>query len=428
MDNIKQYKIMDIIGQGGIGVVYKARDTVIGRNVAIKMMTTAHLTDEKLKKRFYQEAQTLGSLTHPHIVTLFDAGEYEHNPYLVFEYLEGRDFKYLLANDCLPATEQVLSFMIDICQALHYCHERGIVHRDIKPANIFNLKAGGVKLLDFGIAHLRDNFLTVTGDFLGTLYYTSPEQYQGKSIDHRTDIFSFGIVLYEFLTGKRPFGGESKQEISKNIVQAEPAFFKPLNNNLPDFTFAILENALAKKPDDRYQTTLEIAQDLDRVLQIVKYKKSRIKQNITSPADSEIDPDRKVKPNFFTNLPAQDPQKTVGAFPETIKDGESTPRNQDPGADLTDREKTTPPTLLQMTIPVEKPGDSSGKETFSSPQQDLKSNDRTAIDTNNDTDQDTAPSKPSPPRDNLEATVDVRRNKFARMMKKFLIRLLSRRK
>ncbi|MBN2381500.1 protein kinase [bacterium] len=262
---IGKYKIVTVIGKGGMGTVFKAVDTVIKRNVAIKMMTQSSFDQETARKRFFREAQAIGHLTHPNIITIYDVGEYENMPYLVVEYLDGQDLKTMLRVGHKLSTIDIIGILIDVCDALDYSHKNNIIHRDIKPANIFVLKNKSVKLMDFGVAKIDDVDLTQTGTILGTIHYMSPEQVKGKGIDHRSDIFSLGVVIYEIFSQKRPFEGDSFTSILSHILFSEPEPFQPLDQSLPPVLSSIINKALAKDPNERYQSASELQLDLTKL-------------------------------------------------------------------------------------------------------------------------------------------------------------------
>ena len=226
-----RYEIRSLLGAGGMGEVYLARDTRLGRDVALKILPAVFSTDEQRLHRFEQEAQAAGALNHPNIVAIYDVGTGEESPYVVSELLRGESLRELLAKNPLPA-RKAIDYALQIAQGLMAAHERGIVHRDLKPENLFVTTEGRVKILDFGLAKLTEpqiaaminsdaptiRVITDAGAVMGTAGYMSPEQVRGQAVDHRSDIFSFGVVLYEMLTGERPFRGESAVETMNAIL------------------------------------------------------------------------------------------------------------------------------------------------------------------------------------------------------------------
>jgi serine/threonine protein kinase len=262
---IGKYEVVEILGKGGMGVVYKAMDPRIGRLVAIKMMTGGFAENPDLLKRFYREAQSTGMLQHPNIVIVYDLGDQEGNPYLVMEFLEGEALDKKISRREEISIVDKIGYIIQACNGLNYAHQRGIVHRDIKPANLMLLKNGDVKIVDFGIARIGDTSLTRTGQVVGTITYMSPEQINAKVVDGRTDIFSLGVVLYELLTYSLPFDGKDTASTLLKIIHEPPP---PLKNYLPVYPPELEEvvlRALAKERDDRYSTAEDLAFDLSRI-------------------------------------------------------------------------------------------------------------------------------------------------------------------
>lgn len=260
-----KYEILELVGRGGMGVVYKAVDPEIGRLVGIKMMTSAVIGDPVLLKRFYREAQSAGKLRHPNIVTIYDLGVQEAMPYIVMEFLEGESLDVALRSGRPLLLEKKLSIVIQVCNALAYAHEQNIVHRDIKPGNVMLLKDDTIKLVDFGIARIGAEYVTRTGQLMGSIQYMSPEQVHGAHVDLRTDIFSTGVLLYQMLTNALPFEGKDAGATLLKIVH-DPA--PPLDRFLKDYPVeldSILQRALAKQPGERYQTATELAFDLSNV-------------------------------------------------------------------------------------------------------------------------------------------------------------------
>ena len=259
---IGKYDVLGIIGRGGMGVVYQAMDPHLDRRVAIKMITAAFSENSDMLKRFFREAQSLGSLQHPNIVTVFDLGDFHGNPYFVMEYLEGEGLDSVLSSRRQLNLLEKISIVVQVCSGLGYAHRRGVIHRDIKPANIMISKDGGVKIFDFGIAHAGQNSVTRTGEVLGTLRYMAPEQVNSKGVDSRTDLFATGVVLYQLITDHLPFDGDNTAATLMKIVNEAPP---PLSNFLsvfPPEIEQILGRALAKNPDDRYESADEFAFEL----------------------------------------------------------------------------------------------------------------------------------------------------------------------
>ena len=267
---IGKYEVAGVIGRGGMGVVYKAVDPQIGRFVAIKMITAGFSGDQDLLKRFYREARSTGSLQNPNIVTVFDLGEQDGNPYLVMEYLEGTSLESILSTHRPLSLMAKLRIILDVCHGLSYAHQRGIIHRDIKPANIMVANDGAVKIVDFGIAHIGDKGMTRTGQVVGSLSFMSPEQLEGKTIDARTDLFSTGVLLYELITNILPFEGESTAATLMKIIHEPPPPLKNFVDNCPPELETIIMRALAKNRDERYTSADDFALDVGQLLEQVK--------------------------------------------------------------------------------------------------------------------------------------------------------------
>src|SRR5216683_2223186 len=271
------YEILSSIGAGGMGEVYRARDTRLDRIVAIKVLPT-HLADRsELRERFEREARTIASLNHPHICTLFDIGQQDGIDYLVMEYLEGETLAQRLQKGPLPL-EQVLQFAIEIADALDKAHRKGVTHRDLKPGNIMLTKTG-TKLLDFGLAKLRQDAapaiplsrlptatakdaLTQEGTILGTLQYMAPEQLEAKEVDARTDIFAFGAVVYEMATGKRSFEGMSQASVIGAILKDDPPPISSLQPMTPPALDHVVKRCLVKEADERWQSANDLTNEL----------------------------------------------------------------------------------------------------------------------------------------------------------------------
>ena len=270
LTKIGKYEVIEIIGKGGMGVVYKAMDNLIERLVAIKMMTGGFAENPDLLKRFYREAKSTGMLHHPNIVIVYELGDHEGSPYLVMEYLEGEPLDKIIAARRDVSMVEKLGYMIQCCSGLGYAHQRGIVHRDIKPANLMVLKDGNCKLVDFGIARIGDNSMTRTGQVVGTISYMSPEQINAQVVDGRADIFSAGIMLYELLTGALPFDSKDTASTLLKIIHEDPPPLKNYIQNYPPDLDEVMKKALAKDREDRYATADDFAFDLSRVQEQLK--------------------------------------------------------------------------------------------------------------------------------------------------------------
>lgn len=260
-----RYEVISELGQGAMGVVYKARDPLIDRVVAIKTINLglAQEDKEEYEGRFYQEAKAAGRLNHPNIVTIYDVGKSGDIAYIAMEFLHGCELRDLMRENGKLPVDQVLDMVAQVASGLAYAHEHGIVHRDIKPSNIMVIRDGHVKITDFGIARMASSAVrTQTGMVLGSPKYMSPEQVLGKVIDQRSDIFSLGVMLYEMLTGESPFMGENVNAIMFQTLNSMPAAPGTLNSAVPDMLNFIVAKALAKELDDRYQNAKDFATDL----------------------------------------------------------------------------------------------------------------------------------------------------------------------
>lgn len=259
---IGKYEILDLIGRGGMGVVYKARDTVLGRLVALKVMTSDLAGQSEVQIRFLREARSVAVLQHPNIVVVHELGEHEGNPFIAMEYLDGEPLDRLIRNRAPLTVLEKVDIILQVAKALQYAHDKGVIHRDVKPGNIMRMGDGSVKVVDFGIAHLADQTITKTGMVLGTLAYLAPEQLNGEGIDRRTDIFSLGVVLYQLLSGRLPFEGASTAEVMRKILLEAPPPLPPMDDvNRPELQ-PIINRALAKQRDRRYQTCAELGGEL----------------------------------------------------------------------------------------------------------------------------------------------------------------------
>ena len=275
-----RYEIMKELGKGAMGVVYLGEDPTIHRKVAIKTMRLAEEFEaedlKEVKERFFREAETAGRLNHPNIVTIFDAGEDQDLAYIAMELLDGHEITVLVKKyqQGMPVAA-ALKIVLSVADALDYADQNEVGHRDIKPANIMILKDGTVKVTDFGIARITSSSRTKTGVVLGTPSYMSPEQVAGKHVDGRSDIFSLGVVLFELLTGKKPFSGDSMATLMYQIANEEPITLDALRPGLPQCTQAIVKKALEKKVENRYQRASEMANDIKRCMaQIAAQRKS----------------------------------------------------------------------------------------------------------------------------------------------------------
>ncbi len=274
--SISHYKILEKLGEGGMGVVYKAHDTTLDRIVAIKFLPNYLTSDPTEKERFYHEARAAAALSHQNISVIYEISEHEGQVFLVMEFIEGKTLKKLIEQESDPLSiKKVLDIAIQTCEGLAAAHEKGIVHRDIKSDNIMLTTKGQVKIMDFGLAKVKGSTkLTKAGSTLGTAAYMSPEQAQGEDVDHRTDIFSFGVVLYELLTSKLPFRGEHQAALMYSLVNEEPQPIARFNENVPPDLERIVIKTLEKDRDERYQHIDDVLADLRRERKKLEYART----------------------------------------------------------------------------------------------------------------------------------------------------------
>ena len=221
-EKIDKYQILSVLGKGAMGVVYHAYDPVVKRDVAIKFLSSLDLEETELISRFEREARLAGGLRHPNIVTIYDLGHFENRPYIVMEYIIGKDLEAIIKEHQTMSFEQKSDIILQICKGLHAAHQKGIIHRDIKPANIRIQEDNTVKIMDFGIARMGTSQLTKSGYIIGTLQYMSPEQISGEALDVRTDLFSTGVIAYEFFTHSNPFAGGGAVDICLLYTSPSP--------------------------------------------------------------------------------------------------------------------------------------------------------------------------------------------------------------
>jgi hypothetical protein len=262
---IGRYELLEPIGRGGMSEVFRARDTVLGRFVAIKMIAAEMAAGDETRERFFREAKSVGSLAHRNIITVYDFGEDNGRPYIVMELLEGESLTRLLAREPDMPIERRIDIMMRVCEGLAYAHQHEIVHRDVKPGNLFVTSDGQLKILDFGVARIAQSTLTAAGILVGTPDYMSPEQVEGRAVDQRSDVFSAGAVFYQLLSGRKPFEAKRLPELLQKVATENPA--KLTDQQSPPELTAIVKRALEKDPARRYQRIQDMLADLARVQQ-----------------------------------------------------------------------------------------------------------------------------------------------------------------
>ena len=306
---IGRYRIVDRIGKGAMGVVYRARDEQLDRTVAVKVLMTDFAEEPDVRARFYREAQSAGRLLHRNIITIFDLGDDRGRAYIVMELLSGATLTEYMARPEAIDLESKIDLMAQVCEGLGAAHQAGIIHRDIKPGNLYVLSDGGLKILDFGVARLVTSSMTVRGHIIGTPSYMSPEQATGREIDHRSDIFSAGGVFYWMLSGRKPFAAPDLPSVLRKVQLEDPP---PLHEQEAPAPLArIVFRALAKDPGLRYQRISDMAGDLQRfkrqlesdalrlgglaqghigAIRALTGETARLAARLETPAPSEADP------------------------------------------------------------------------------------------------------------------------------------------
>jgi protein kinase-like protein len=318
--NLGKYEILSELGHGAMGIVYRARDPIINRLVAIKTITASLAADPNLRERFYREAQSAGNLQHPNIVIIHDLGEQDQVPYIAMELIDGESLEDLVARKPPIPLSLKLVYATQACRAFNYAHKRGIVHRDIKPANVMLTKEGVIKVVDFGIARVVETSKTKTGVLIGTFAYMAPEQYDGDHADERSDIWSFGVLFYELLSYQRPFVGETPAKLMRSITDHHP---KPLTEVLADCPpeiADIVSKCLQKSPENRCQSMEELLLDLEpvskrlqqrAVSELTEQCRRHVEKNEYSDAREllrhalQIDPDNQAVRSMFESVSAE---------------------------------------------------------------------------------------------------------------------------
>ena len=326
LDN--RYEILEVIGTGGMAVVYKARCHRLNRLVAIKILKDDYLEDEEFRRRFHSESQAVAMLSHPNIVSVYDVSTSIMADYIVMELIDGITLKQYMEKKGVLNWKETLHFAIQIAKALEHAHSRGIVHRDIKPHNVMVLKNGSVKVTDFGIARMMSKGNTLTKEALGSVHYISPEQAKGGRVDNRSDIYSLGVVMYEMMSGRPPYDGESPVAVAIQHINGGAAMPSTLNPNIPGGLEQIIMHAMAHEPESRYNTATQMLKDMD---EFRKDPGILFDYNIP-PLDEVI---RINKPPLILN---PEPETTAQKV-ERKKTGEETPRRRPTGKKSPSRQR-----------------------------------------------------------------------------------------
>ncbi len=281
---IGKYAILGELGKGGTGVVYRAIDPVLEREVAIKKQTVEGVHKDESMQRFLREARLIASLEHRNVVTVFELGLEPDGVYIVMELLRGEDLCERLRSRRHLSLEKKLRILVEVGRGLAHAHRRGVIHRDVKPRNVFLTEAGEVKLLDFGLAHISQSTLTATGQVMGSPHYMSPEQILGKRPDPRSDIFSLGALFYELLTGEKPFHAPTLPEVFDRILRADPAPIHDMTPAVAEELTRILSRMMRKKMAERYGTVDELLHDVMRFGRQLQRQKSELRHEVEAKA------------------------------------------------------------------------------------------------------------------------------------------------
>ena len=305
-----RYRIIRKLGSGGMANVYLAEDQELGRRVAIKILNDRHANDDQFVERFRREAKNAAGLSHPNIVSIYDRGEAEGTYYIAMEFLDGRSLKELIVSRGPAPIHVAIDYTRKILDALRFAHRNGIVHRDIKPHNVIVDPEGRAKVTDFGIARAGTSQMTEVGSIIGTAQYLSPEQAKGAPVDQTSDLYSVGIVLYELLTGKVPFSGDSPVEIAMKHISAIPEPPSTLRPDVPEDLDKVVLRALAKTPEERYQSAEEMDRDLARVAEGVAISRE------TEEAATQILSRAHLTPATMVAAPPRPPAEVLYEYEE----------------------------------------------------------------------------------------------------------------
>lgn len=309
MERIGKYKVLGKIGEGAMGIVYKAMDPVMERVVAVKTMVAEIDGESELRTRFFREARSAGQLSHKNIITIYDLFEENGRIYMAMEYLDGQDLRTLIDMGRRIPLERKILLMLEICEGLGHAHNKQVIHRDIKPGNIHITRSGHAKILDFGLARIASSNITKTGAVMGTPNYMSPEQIRGDQVDHRSDIFSAGAVFYELLTYRKPFPGSTFHQTFFKILESDPAPPHTVESSLPPDLSSVVLRALAKNPNDRYQAIDELVKELNRFKKTIDKRRRELHDDLRksySQLDQLIEANQHLLANHRLDRPEED--------------------------------------------------------------------------------------------------------------------------
>src|SRR4051812_42267177 len=280
-----RYELEELVGTGGMSSVFRAHDRLLDRKVALKILHEQYTADEDYVERFKREARSVAALSHPNIVTVIDRGEHGERQFIVFEYVEGENLKRLIERRGPAPVANALELAIQIARGLSFAHQQGLIHRDVKPQNVLLNGDGRAKVTDFGIARSLNvqHGMTQTGTVLGTSDYIAPEQAQGQRVDEHSDVYSLGVVLFELLTGEVPFAGENFVAVAMRHINEPPPSVRARRSDVSPRIEAAVQRAMAKNPEDRFQTMAEFCRELEACLAELQSAGTQIAPSVSAP-------------------------------------------------------------------------------------------------------------------------------------------------